>query len=143
MLVGADEFIQNLPMKYDTLVGEGGFTLSGGQRQRVSFARAALRNSPVMIFDEPASGLDIHSEKGAKKALQNLKKARTLIIITHRLNFLELADWAVYVRNGRLIQQGVPAELINLRGSFYDFVADEINRTGYEGWPQRILKSSP
>jgi ABC-type multidrug transport system fused ATPase/permease subunit len=124
-LVRADDFIRRLPAGYETLVGEGGLTLSGGQRQRVSFARAALRNSPVMIFDEPATGLDVRSEKEAKEALGALKAGRTMLIITHRLNFLDLADWVILIRDGGLIDQGRPAELMARSESFKTYVAGE------------------
>lgn len=134
-MVGADQFIKKLPEGYDTIIGGGGLTLSGGQRQRVSFARAALRDSPIMIFDEPATGLDIHAEREAKEALRALKPHRVLIIITHRLNFLELADWAVFIRDGRLVEEGKPMELFHQRGDFYDYVGHEITRTGYSQWP--------
>ncbi len=132
---GADEFIDRLPDGYDTIVGEGGSTLSGGQRQRISFARATLRNSPVMIFDEPAAGLDIHAEKEAKDALAKLKGNHTLFIITHRLNFLDLADWAVFIRDGETMEEGEPLELLNKKDDFYNFVSVEIERTGYSEWP--------
>jgi ABC-type multidrug transport system fused ATPase/permease subunit len=138
-LVGADRFIDKFPDGYDTEVGEGGLTLSGGQRQKISFARAALRNSPIMIFDEPATGLDIHAEKIVKEALQALKPGRTLLVITHRLNFLDLADWAVFIRDGGLVEEGKPLELINNKGEFYNFVAQEIDRTGYDEWPDKFL----
>jgi len=121
-LVGADEFIKQLPKGYDTLVGEGGATLSGGQRQRISFARAALRQAPIMIFDEPATGLDVHAEKEAKEVLRKLHSQKTLIIITHRLHFLELADWVIFVKNGRLCDEGDPRELIQKSEGFKEFV---------------------
>jgi len=136
-LVGAEEFINRLPDGYDTMVGEAGLTLSGGQRQRISFARAALKNSPVMIFDEPATGLDIHAEEEAKKALRALKPDHTLIIITHRLNFIELADWAIFISDGKLIEEGPPIDLIGGRGRFYDYVAQEINQTGSINLPDK------
>lgn len=138
-LVGADRFIEKFPDGYETEVGEGGLTLSGGQRQRVSFARAALRNSPMMIFDEPVTGLDIHAEKIVKEALRALKLGRTLLVITHRLNFLDLADWTVFIRDGRLVEEGDPMELLNKKGEFCKFVAREVDRTGYEEWPGRYL----
>ncbi|MDH4037877.1 MAG: ABC transporter ATP-binding protein/permease [Candidatus Krumholzibacteria bacterium] len=130
--VGADDFIQTLPHGYDTLVGEGGATLSGGQRQRVSFARALLRNSPLMIFDEPATGLDVHAEAAAKELLARTREGRTLIVITHRLHFLELADWVVYVRDGEVLEQGDPQELAGRRGAFWEFVrhGDVVRRDG-------------
>lgn len=134
--VGADGFISKFADGYETMVGEGGVTLSGGQRQRISFARAALKDSPVMIFDEPATGLDIHSEKGAMEALRALKPGRTLLIITHRLNFLDLADWTAYIDDGRLVEQGTVEELLRRKGEFYTYVdhgADEsIAVSGHE-----------
>lgn len=133
-MVGADQFIKKLPEGYDTIIGGGGLTLSGGQRQRVSFARAALRDSAIMIFDEPASGLDVHAEREAKEALRALKPHRVLIIITHRLNFLELADWVVFIRDGLLVEEGKPMKLFHQKGDFYDYVAHEITRTGYSQW---------
>lgn len=120
-LVGADEFVKNLPDGYNTLVGEGGFTLSGGQRQRISFARAALRQSPVMIFDEPATGLDVHAEKEAKDLLSRFRQNKTIIIITHRLHFLDLADWVVFLKNGSVIEEGPPEELLKRQGKFHEF----------------------
>jgi ABC-type multidrug transport system fused ATPase/permease subunit len=137
---GADQFISKFPDGYDTLVGEGGLTLSGGQRQRISFARAALRNSPIMIFDEPATGLDIHAEKEAKNALRGMKENRTICIITHRLNFLELADWTIYIRDGRLVEEGDPKELLEKKGEFYGFVSSEVTRTGYSEWPLDVIE---
>jgi ABC-type multidrug transport system fused ATPase/permease subunit len=137
---GADEFIRKFPGGYDTLVGEAGVTLSGGQRQRISFARATLRNAPVMIFDEPATGLDIHAEKEAKDALRAMKENHTLCIITHRLNFLELADWTIFIRDGHLVEQGCPGDLLENKGEFYRFVSHEVSRTGYSEWPQNMIK---
>ena len=126
--VGADGFIGKFTDGYETMVGEGGATLSGGQRQRISFARAALKDSPIMIFDEPATGLDIHAEKGAKEALRALKPGRTLLIITHRLNFLDLADWAAYIEDGHLIEQGSVEELLKRKGRFYTYVDHEADK---------------
>lgn len=124
-LAGLDEFIQRLPDGYDTLVGEGGLTLSGGQRQRLSFARAILRQSPVMLFDEPATGLDVHSEAKAKDVLSQLRERRTVVIITHRLHFLNLADWVIYLKDGQAAEEGAPADLMKQRGEFFHFVSHE------------------
>jgi ATP-binding cassette subfamily B protein len=118
---GADEFIAQLPDGYETVVGEGGLTVSGGQRQRLAFARAALRNSPIMIFDEPATGLDAGAELAAKQALAALQSERTTIIITHRLNFLDLADHIVLLDNGSVLEEGCPAELRRKGGAFDEF----------------------
>ncbi|MCH9031295.1 MAG: ABC transporter ATP-binding protein, partial [candidate division Zixibacteria bacterium] len=120
--VGADKFIRSMPDGYETLVGEGGATLSGGQRQLISFARAALRNTSIMIFDEPATGLDIHAEREARNALKSLKPDGVLIIISHRLAFLEMADWVVFVQNGQLIEEGEPNSLLESHGPLYQYV---------------------
>ncbi|MFQ5498205.1 MAG: ABC transporter ATP-binding protein [Candidatus Zixiibacteriota bacterium] len=118
---GAGDFIECLADGYDTVVGERGQTLSGGQRQKISFARAALRQSPVMIFDEPVTGLDVISEMETKEVLQRLRVGRTMIIITHRLHFVELADWVVFIRDGKLVEQGIPGNLVAARGEFYEY----------------------
>ncbi len=131
--VGADEFIRALPEGYETLVGEGGQTLSGGQRQRITFARAALRDSRIMIFDEPATGLDPQAEKVALEALVTLRKGRTLLLITHRLNFLNLADRVVYLEEGRVVEEGTSEELLNKKGKFFVF---------YEEWLAQNEKRS-
>lgn len=134
--VGAHAFIEDLPDGYDTVVGEGGLTLSGGQRQRVAFARAALRNSRIMLFDEPATGLDAEAEREAKEALGALRDGRTLVIITHRLNFLDLADHAVLLRNGMVVDQGTTSALMANEGPFQEYVQqwyDQVDRGGRRG----------
>lgn len=132
--VGADEFIRALPQGYDTLVGEGGQTLSGGQRQRITFARAGLRNSRIMIFDEPATGLDPQAEKVAQEALATLKAGRTLLLITHRLNFLNLADRIVFLEDGRLVEAGTPAELLARKGQFFAFYQEWLSQNEKRGF---------
>ena len=118
----AHEFIEELPDGYETLLGEDGLTLSGGQRQLISFARAALRDTPVMIFDEPATGLDIHTEARAKAALASLRRDRTVVIITHRLHFLDLADHVVFMRDGSLVGEGPPDKLRNSCCAFAEYI---------------------
>lgn len=134
-LVGADEFIQTLPDGYDTLVGEGGLTLSGGQRQKVSFARAALRRAPIMIFDEPATGLDVHSEHEAMQVLKQLKVGRSMLIITHRLKFLQLADWIVFMRDGYCVGEGTPDELEAENTAYHEYV--------HRHWPEPVNTDEP
>jgi ABC-type multidrug transport system fused ATPase/permease subunit len=138
-LVGADDFIRRLPEGYETLVGEGGLTLSGGQRQRISFARAALRSSPIMIFDEPATGLDVHAEREAKEVLRTLGTGRTLIMITHRLHFLDQADWVVFIRDGRLVEEGTPDALVTARGEFFEFVNRGQDQAEVDAWLNGIF----
>ncbi len=134
--VGAHAFIEDLPDGYDTVVGESGLTLSGGQRQRVAFARAALRDSRIMLFDEPATGLDAVAEREAKDALASLRDGRTLVIITHRLNFLDLTDHAILIRNGMVIDEGATTSLMTNSGPFQEYVQqwyDQLNRGGSRG----------
>jgi len=120
-LANAAEFIERLPDGYGTLVGEGGATLSGGQRQRLAIARAILRESPVMILDEPTTGLDVAAESVARDALATLRNQRTLLVITHRLHFVDLADWVVFVQDGTVLDEGTPAQLQERCEAYRDF----------------------
>lgn len=124
-LAGADEFIDRLPDGYDTVVGESGATLSGGQRQRLAVARAILRDAPIMIFDEPTTGLDVRTEMAAKASFASIRADRTLLLITHRLHFLDIADWVVFVHEGRVVDEGEPAELARRCRPYRDFIARE------------------
>ncbi|UKO99542.1 ABC transporter ATP-binding protein [Nostoc sp. UHCC 0870] len=117
-LAHAHDFIQALPQGYDTLVGERGSTLSGGQRQRIAIARAAIRQAPILILDEPTTGLDKESEKAVIDALQRLSANRTTFLITHDLNFATRADMIVYLENGRIAEQGSHLELMRKHGRY-------------------------
>lgn len=142
--VGARAFIESLPEGYDTVVGEGGLTLSGGQRQRVAFARAALRDSRVMLFDEPATGLDAEAERESKQALSSLRDGRTLVIITHRLNFLDLSDHAILIKSGRIVEEGATASLLESNGPFQEYVRqwyDQLDRGAHRGMRQVDVSS--
>ena len=97
----ADEFIDQLPNRYDTIVGERGILLSGGQRQRIAIARAVLVNAPVLILDEATSALDTESEGLVQKALANLMQNRTSIVIAHRLSTIRKADKIVVMEKGQ------------------------------------------
>jgi len=117
-LANADEFIDQMPDGYDTMIGERGVTLSGGQRQRITIARAIIRNSPILILDEPSAGLDAASEKLVFDALANLMTGRTSIVIAHRLATVLRADVIFVIDNGEVIEQGTHAELLE-RGGLY------------------------
>ncbi len=132
-LANAHEFIEHLPDGYETIVGESGGTLSGGQRQRLGIARAVLRNSPIMIFDEPTTGLDVHAERVAKDALNHIRTGRTLVIITHRLHFLELADWVVFVDKGTVLAEGTPEDLREGCPAYLEFIQREVSLTLVNG----------
>ncbi len=112
------EFIENLPMGLQTNIGENGNLLSGGQRQRIAIARAFLKNAPILIMDEATSALDNQSEKMIQKAMDILKKNRTVIIIAHRLSTIENADNIVVLDKGKLIEQGSHATLLKQQGPY-------------------------
>ncbi|MDM9585067.1 ABC transporter ATP-binding protein [Nostoc sp. GT001] len=117
-LANAYEFIQALPQGYDTLVGERGATLSGGQRQRIAIARAAIRQAPILILDEPTTGLDKGNEKAVIDALQQLSENRTTFLITHDLYLATRADMILYLENGQVVEQGSHLELMQQNGRY-------------------------
>jgi len=117
-LANAHEFIIKLPEGYDTMVGERGVTLSGGQRQRIAIARAIIRDAPILIMDEPTTGLDAASEQLVLEALNNLMKGRTCIINAHRLATIRRADVIFVVKEGTIVEQGTHQELL-ARGGLY------------------------
>jgi subfamily B ATP-binding cassette protein MsbA len=117
-VANAHEFIEKLPQGYDTVVGERGVTLSGGQRQRVAIARAVIRNSPILILDEPSSGLDAGSEKLVFEALDRLMEGKTSIVIAHRLATIQRADVIYVLENGAVRESGTHEELLQAGGLY-------------------------
>ena len=116
-LAGADEFIQQLPMGYETQIGEGGGMLSGGQRQRLAIARAMLGNPRLLIFDEATSNLDAESERIIQNNLKTILKGRTSLIIAHRLSTVRNADLILVLDRGILVESGTHADLIAKKSS--------------------------
>ncbi|MDU9035862.1 lipid A export permease/ATP-binding protein MsbA [Pseudomonas corrugata] len=114
----ADEFIEQMPNGYDTLVGENGVLLSGGQRQRLAIARALLKNAPLLILDEATSALDTESERHIQAALDQVTEGRTTLVIAHRLSTIEKADLILVMDRGRIVERGTHVELLALNG-FY------------------------
>jgi subfamily B ATP-binding cassette protein MsbA len=102
----ADEFIEKLPLKFDTLIGENGTRLSGGQKQRISIARAILKESPIILLDEATSSLDADSEEIVQNAILNLTKNKTTLVIAHRLSTIHKADKIFVLREGQIIDKG-------------------------------------
>lgn len=114
-----DDFIENLPYKLDTYVGERGIKLSGGERQRVAIARAILKNAPILILDEATSSLDSNSEMLIQDALNNLMQDKTVIVIAHRLSTIQKMDRIIVVDQGKIIEQGSHEELLEKENSLY------------------------
>jgi ATP-binding cassette, subfamily B, bacterial len=117
-LARVDEYASRLPEGYDTVVGERGVTLSGGQRQRLAIARAALRQSPILILDEPTVGLDEENEQLVLSALEQVSKGRTTLLVTHDLKLASRMDKIVYLERGRLLEQGTHDELMKRGGQY-------------------------
>ena len=117
-LANAHEFIIKLPQGYDTVLGERGATLSGGQRQRIAIARAAIRKAPIVILDEPTTGLDSASEYSVNSALKQITKNQTTFMISHNLRATQDADLILYVESGTVREKGTHEELMRLGGCY-------------------------
>ncbi len=117
-----DDFIENLPNGYDTVIGEGGATLSGGEKQRISIARAMLKNAPIVILDEATANVDPENEDRLQKAIEALTRNKTIIMIAHRLKTVRNADRILVIDHGRIVQQGKHKELIEKPGIYAEFV---------------------
>lgn len=112
------EFIRRLPQGYDTPIGENGAKLSGGERQRISIARALLKNAPIVLLDEATASLDVENETKVQGALSRLLAGKTVLVIAHRMRTVAGADHIVVLENGRVAEQGTPAELME-KGGLY------------------------
>jgi subfamily B ATP-binding cassette protein MsbA len=112
------DFVNELPQGFETMVGEDGVILSGGQRQRIAIARALLKDAPVLILDEATSALDSESERYVQSALQNLTRDRTTLVIAHRLSTIVHADQILVINQGRVVERGAHAELIEQGGQY-------------------------
>lgn len=121
-IANAHEFIDHLPEKYYTNIGDDGNKLSGGQKQRVSIARAVLKNPPIMILDEATSALDTESERFVQDALEKMMENRTSLVIAHRLSTIQKADWIVVMERGIIVEQGTHQELFDNKGMYRKLV---------------------
>lgn len=125
------DFIEALPNGYDTMIGEGGASLSGGEKQRISIARAMLKDAPIVILDEATANVDPENEDRLQKAIEELTRNKTIIMIAHRLKTVRNADQILVVDAGRIVQQGRHEELMEQKGIYADFV---LGRREAIGW---------
>ncbi len=124
-----------MPLGYDTLVGERGSTLSGGQRQRIGIARVMVRNSPILLLDEPTAALDSESEKLVIDALEKLMKGKTVIAIAHRLSTIRDADQIVVIAGGVVAESGTHDELMAHNGLYAD-----LHRTQFDAGSDKVVR---
>lgn len=118
------DFIMSLPEGYETVIGEGGASLSGGEKQRISIARAIMKDSPIIILDEATANVDPENEAELTKAIEELTKEKTIIMIAHRLKTVEHADQIIVIDGGKIVQQGKHGELMQQDGIYRTFVTD-------------------
>lgn len=127
-----DEFVSRMPQGYDTMIGENGGRLSGGERQRISIARAILKDAPVVLLDEATASLDVENETQVQQALSRLLAGKTVLVIAHRMRTVANADKVVVLKEGRVAEQGAPAELMAREGGLYRRMVEL--QTASAGW---------
>ena len=137
-LANAHDFIMAMPLGYDTMVGDRGLTLSGGQRQRIGIARVMVRNSPILLLDEPTAALDSESEKLVIDALEKLMKGKTVIAIAHRLSTIRDADLIAVIKDGIVAENGTHDELMARNGLYA-----ELHRTQFDAGSDKVVSAAP
>jgi len=125
-IANAHEFIERLPLGYDTRIGESGLAISGGQRQRIAIARAVHLQPPVLILDEATSSLDTESERAVKENIDRLLEGRTSFVIAHRLSTVRDADVIIVLEQGRLVEQGSHDDLMKRQGIYFYLVSQQL-----------------
>ena len=135
----ADGFIRELPHGYDTMLGERAANLSGGQRQRLAIARAFIRNTPILILDEPTTGLDADASEQVLLGLRSLMQGKTTVIITHHLNLIRSADCILVVDQGRIVEKGTHEELLALRRIYAEYYAKQAGPVGDGNEPRSVV----
>ncbi len=124
-----DEFVHRLPQGYNTPIGENGTKLSGGERQRISIARALLKDAPIVLLDEATASLDVENETKVQGALSRLLSGKTVLVIAHRMRTVEAADRIIVLADGRVAEEGTPAELMDKNGLYRRMV--ELQRQSF------------
>lgn len=114
-----DEFVAKLPKGYDTPIGENGAKLSGGERQRISIAWALLKNAPIVLLDEATASLDVENETKVQGTLSHLLADKMVLVIAHRMRTVEAADKVIVLVDGKVAEQGSPAELISRKDGIF------------------------
>ena len=122
----ADEFIERLPLGYDTKVGESGLALSAGQRQRIAIARALYHRPTILVFDEATSALDAETERSVTRNIDRVLEGRTSFVIAHRLSTVRDADLILVIEQGRLAEQGTHNELMQREGLYFHLVSQQL-----------------
>lgn len=138
-IAGADQFIQDLPEKYETIIGDRGFQLSVGQRQRLSIARAVIKNPSLIILDEATSALDASIQKQVQQDLYHLFSGRVCLVIAHRLSTILDCDRILVLHNGTIVESGSFSELIQCRGFFWDLYSNETSEKNHRRLENKFL----
>ena len=123
-----EEFIKDLPEKYNTIIGENGIRLSGGEKQRISIARAMLKKSPIILLDEATSSLDSETEEKIQSAINILTKNKTTIVIAHRLSTILNSDKIFVVEKGKILASGKHEDLLNISKQYKSFYEKQIRK---------------
>ena len=129
-IANAREFIERLPLGYETRIGETGIALSGGQRQRIAIARAIYRRPTVVILDEATSSLDTESERVVQENMDALLDGRTAVVIAHRMSTIRNADVILVIEKGRLVEHGTHEELVARQGLYYYLSSQQLGDGG-------------
>ena len=125
-MANAHEFVERLPLGYETRVGESGLRLSGGQQQRIAIARALYHRPPILLFDEATSALDTESERAVKESLDELLVGRTSFVIAHRLSTVRDANRIIVLERGRLVESGTHDELMARQGLYFYLASQQL-----------------
>ncbi|RPI39243.1 MAG: ATP-binding cassette domain-containing protein, partial [Betaproteobacteria bacterium] len=138
--VGAHEFIERLPLGYDTRLEQRGVNLSLGQRQLISFARAVVANTAILILDEATASVDSYTERAIQIALQRLLAGRTGVVIAHRLATVRKADRIIVLQDGCIVETGTHAELLRERGLYHRLYS--LNYASFDDIPEALLRDA-